>query len=61
MNQSRRIGIFMKVLRNEDTLHQAIQSVLAQTYNNFRFYILVGEATKEIVSEYAKTSTSNNN
>lgn len=54
MNQSRRIGIFMKVLRNEDTLHQAIQSVLAQTYNNFRFYILVGEATKEIVSEYAK-------
>ena len=51
-SQEKRVGVFMRVYRNEPTLHQAIKSVLAQTYTNFKYYILVSQKTKEVVQQY---------
>ena len=51
-NQEKRVGVFMRVYRNEPTLHQAIQSVLTQTYTNFKYYILVNQKTKAVVQQY---------
>lgn len=51
-NQEKRVGVFMRVYRNEPTLHQAIQSVLTQTYTNFKYYILVNQNTKAVVQQY---------
>lgn len=54
INMDKRVGIFMRVFRNEPEIHQAIQSVLSQTYKNFRYYILVNEKTIELVNQYAQ-------
>lgn len=51
-SQEKRVGVFMRVYRNEPTLHQAIQSVLTQTYTNFKYYILVNQNTKAVVQQY---------
>lgn len=51
-SQEKRVGVFMRVYRNEPTLHQAIQSVLTQTYTNFKYYILVNQKTKAVVQQY---------
>ena len=53
MFDNKKIGIFMRVYRNEPSMHKAIQSVLEQTHKNFTYYILVSQATKGIVHEYA--------
>lgn len=52
-SEEARIGIYMKVYRNEESMHKAIQSVLDQTYKNFRYYILVNETTRGVVESYA--------
>ncbi len=52
--ENKRVGIFTKMYRNEPTMHKAIQSVLEQTYTNFKHYILVSAATKQEVMEYAE-------
>lgn len=49
-----RIGIFMKCCRKEYSMHQAIRSVLNQTYTNFKFYIVISDETRKIVEEYAE-------
>lgn len=54
INMDKRVGIFMRVFRNEPEIHQAIRSVLSQTYKNFRYYILVNEKTIELVNQYAQ-------
>lgn len=51
-SQEKRVGVFMRVYRNEPALHQAIQSVMAQTYTNFKYYILVNQKTKAVVQQY---------
>lgn len=51
---NKRVGVFMQVYRNEPSMHQAIQSVLGQTYSNFKYYILVSEKTREDVGKYAE-------
>lgn len=48
------VGIFMRVYRNEPTIHRAINSVLSQSYEKFKYYILVNENTRSIVKEYEK-------
>lgn len=53
-NKKKRVGVFMQLYRNEPSMHKAIQSVLGQTYENLRFYILVSNATKAAVAEYAQ-------
>lgn len=52
--ESKRVGIFMQLYRNEPSMHKAIQSVLEQTYADFKYYILVSAATKQAVMEYAE-------
>lgn len=52
--KDKRVGVFMQLYRNEPSMHKAIQSVLRQTYENFKYYVLVSEVTKPIVAEYAK-------
>lgn len=52
--KDRRVGVFTRIYRNDDTMHEAIQSVLNQTYSNFKFYIMVNETTKKIILEWAK-------
>ena len=42
----------MRVYRNEPEMHKAIQSVLEQTYTNFKYYILVNDKTMEAVRKY---------
>ena len=54
INMDKRVGIFMRVYRNEPEIHQAIRSVLSQTYKNIRYYILVNEKTIELVNQYAQ-------
>lgn len=54
MFDDKQIGVFMRVYRNESSMHKAIQSVLGQTHRNFKYYILVSRATKDIVNEYAE-------
>lgn len=51
--KDKRVGVFMQLYRNEPSMHKAIQSVLDQTYKNFRYYILVGDKTKDEVGKYA--------
>lgn len=51
-NVNSKIGIFMRVYRNEPEMHKAIQSVLEQTYTNFKYYILVNDKTMEAVRKY---------
>ena len=53
-SEDKRIGIFVKIYRNEPTMYRAIDSVLIQTYKNFKFYILVNEKTKDNVRKYVK-------
>ena len=55
--ESKRVGIFMQLYRNEPSMHKAIQSVLEQTYAEFKYYILVSAATKQAVMEYAEKDT----
>lgn len=50
----KRVGVFMQLYRNDSTMHKAIESVLNQTYGNLRFYILVSNETKAIITEYAQ-------
>lgn len=52
--ENKRVGVFMRVYRNESTMHKAIQSVLGQTYVDFKYYILVNAATKQVILEYAE-------
>lgn len=52
--ENKQVGVFMRVYRNELTMHKAIQSVLEQTYANFKYYILVSTATEKAVMEYAE-------
>ncbi len=52
--ENKRVGVFMKVYRNEESMHQAIQSVLNQTYSNIRFYVLVSEETKPVFEQYVQ-------
>ena len=35
--ENKRVGVFMRVYRNEETMHEAIQSVLNQTYKNLKY------------------------
>lgn len=49
-----KIGIFMKVFRNEAGIHAAVESVLAQTYTNWTFFVMVNNATKEVLQKYAE-------
>lgn len=51
--RNKRVCVFMQVYRNESSLHKAIDSVLSQTYGNFRFCVLVSPETKSIVEKYA--------
>lgn len=55
MDYEKRVGIFTKIFRKEETMYTAIQSVLDQTYGNIRYYIVVSEATKAAVEEYVKS------
>lgn len=50
----KRVGVFMKAYRNELTIHEAIKTVLNQTYQNIRFYILVNKETKPVLKKYLK-------
>ena len=52
--QEKRVGVFMKVYRNEPLMHRAVKSILSQTYTNFMFYILTSEATTPSMLEYKK-------
>lgn len=54
MGQDKRVGIFMRVYRNEPDMHRAVKSVLDQTYKNWKYYILVNEKTKAEMSRYAE-------
>lgn len=47
--KEKRIGVFTRIYRNEETMHEAIQSVLNQTYSNYKYYILVNEVTKKSI------------
>lgn len=47
------IAVFSKILKPDNTLHEAIASVLQQSFLDFRYYILVGDRTKDIIQEYA--------
>lgn len=49
----KRIGIFSRIFRNEETVRRAIECILNQTYKNFKFYILVNEKTYDLINEYA--------
>lgn len=49
-----RVGVFMRLLRKEDSMYQAIDSVLRQTYENLRLYISVSDRTQEEVARYTK-------
>lgn len=49
-----RVGIFMRVYRNEPGMHDAVKSVLAQTYSEWKYYILVNEKTKADMLRYAQ-------
>lgn len=51
--EEKRVCVYMQVYRNEESMYTAIDSVLNQTYQNLRFCILVGPATKQAVLEYA--------
>lgn len=51
--EEKRVCVYMQVYRNEESMYTAIDSVLNQTYQNFRFCILVGPATKQAVLAYA--------
>lgn len=53
MNQ-KRIGIFSRIFRNEETVGRAIECILNQTYRNFKFYILVNEKTYDLINKYAQ-------
>ena len=53
-NVDKRVGVFMRVYRNEPEIHQAIISVLSQTYESIRYYILVNEKTIDLVNQYAQ-------
>jgi len=52
--ENKRVGVFMRVYRNEETMHEAIQSVLNQTYKNLRYYILVNDITKHVIQQYVE-------
>ena len=49
-----RIGIYMRVFRNEPGIHDAVKSVLAQTYSNWKFYVVVNDKTEEVIRSYAE-------
>lgn len=50
----KRVGIYTKIFRDEDTIERAIESILNQTYRNIRYYVLVNDATRERVERYAR-------
>ncbi len=52
--ETKRVCVFMQVYRNEPSMHQAIQSVLEQTYQEFVFCVLVRPETKDVVQKYAE-------
>lgn len=47
-----RVGVFTRIYRNDETMHESIKSVLNQTYTNFKFYIMVNDNTKSILSDW---------
>lgn len=47
------IAVFTKIFRLEETATKAIESVLSQTFSDFRYYILVNNETKELAAQYA--------
>lgn len=49
-----KIGIFMKVFRNEAGIGDAVESVILQTYTNWTFFILVNDETKPVLLKYAE-------
>ncbi len=49
-----RIGIYMRVFRNEPGIHAAVKSVLDQTYTNWKFYVVVNENTNDVIQSYAE-------
>ncbi len=49
-----RIGIYMRVFRNEPEIHRAVKSVLNQTYTNWKFYVVVNEKTESVIKSYAE-------
>ncbi|MDE6128593.1 MAG: glycosyltransferase [Lachnospiraceae bacterium] len=53
MMMGKRVGIYTKMFRDEDTIERAIESILNQTYKNIRYYVLVNDATREKVEKYA--------
>lgn len=50
--KDKRIGVFTRIYRIDETMHEAIQSVLNQTYTNFKFYIMVNDITKRLLLEW---------
>lgn len=47
-----RVGIYTQILRNEQSMYRAVDSVLKQSYTNFKYYILVGNTTREAIRQY---------
>lgn len=50
--KDKRVGVFTRIYRKDETMHEAIQSVLNQTYSNLQFYIMVNEITKKSILEW---------
>lgn len=49
-----RVGVYMQVYRNEPSMHMAVKSVMAQSYRNWKFYIMANEVTKPELAKYAE-------
>ena len=57
VNQQREISVVMPTYNGARWLHQAIDSVLSQTYENFELLLIddgSSDATKDIITEYQK-------
>lgn len=46
------IAVFTKMYRLEDSARKAIESVLNQSFTDYRYYILVNQQTKHLAQEY---------
>lgn len=52
--ENERVCISSIMMRNAPEMHKTIQSVLAQTYQNFRFCVIVSEQTRPVLATYAE-------
>ena len=46
------VGVYTKIFRNEKSMQCMIDSVLLQTFKDFRFYIVVNNETVNVVKKY---------